>query len=98
MSQTQPSTQQVLDPRRLGRNNSGLNDVDSADVIAILHPTTPSAIKIVEDTAESRPQHVLLRNALGPDSMNTSLTDIEEQETIIINDNGERVGQSSTLR
>lgn len=95
MSQTQPSTQQVLDPRRLGRNNSGLNDVDIADVLVILHPATPAAIRIVENTAETRPQHVLLRNSLDPDSMNASLTDIEEQETIIINGNGERVGQSS---
>lgn len=95
MSQTQPSTQQVLDPRRLGRNNSGLNDGDIADVLVILHPATPTAIKIVENTAESRPQHVLFRNSLDPDSMNASLTDIEEQETIIINGAGERVGQSS---
>ncbi|KAJ8111612.1 hypothetical protein OPT61_g5834 [Boeremia exigua] len=95
MSQTQPSTQQVLDPRRLGRNSSGLNDAEIADVLVILHPATPSAIRIVESTAESRPQHVLFRNSLDPDSMNASLTDIEEQETIIINGNGERVGQSS---
>ncbi|KAJ4359332.1 Protein kinase protein rad53 [Ascochyta clinopodiicola] len=95
MSQTQPSTQQVLDPRRLGRNNSGLNDGDIADVLVILHPATPTAIKIVENTAESRPQHVLFRNSLDPDSMNASLTDIEEQETIIINGAGDRIGQSS---
>ncbi|OSS49579.1 hypothetical protein B5807_06056 [Epicoccum nigrum] len=95
MSQTQPSTQQVLDPRRLGRNNSGLNDVDATDVIAVLHPTTPSAIKIVENAADRCPQHVLLRNSPNHDSMNLSLTDIEEQETIIINDKGERIGQSS---
>lgn len=95
MSQTQPSTQQVLDPRRLGRNNSGLNDGDIADVLVILHPATPSAMKIVENTAETRPQHVLFRSSLDPDSMNASLTDIEEQETIIINGNGERVGQGS---
>ena len=95
MSQTQPSTQQVLDPRRLGRNNSGLSEFDTLDVIAILHPTTPSAIKIVENAADRCPQHVLLRNSLNSDSLNLSLTDIEEQETIIINDNGEKVGQGS---
>jgi serine/threonine protein kinase len=90
---TQPATQQVLDPRRLGRNNSGLNDGDIADVLAILHPATPTAIRIVEQAAEMRPQHVLFRNAL--DSMSDSLNDIEEQETIIVNGNGERLGQSS---
>lgn len=95
MSQTQPSTQQVLDPRRLGRNNSGLTDVDAVDIIAILHPATPAAIRIVADAAESRPEHVLLRNSLNPNSMETFLSDIEEQETIIINDHGQRLGQSS---
>jgi serine/threonine protein kinase len=90
---TQPATQQVLDPRRLGRNNSGLNDGDIADVLAILHPATPTAIRIVEFAAEMRPQHVLFRNTM--DSMGASLTDIEEQETIIINGSGERVGHSS---
>jgi serine/threonine protein kinase len=90
---TQPATQQVLDPRRLGRNNSGLNDGDIADVLAILHPATPTAIKIVEDAAEFRPEHVLFRNAL--DSMSGSLTDIEEQETIVVNGSGARLGHSS---
>lgn len=91
--QTQPATQQVLDPRRIGRNNSGLNDCDIADVLVILHPATPTAIRIVEQAAEHRPEHVLFRNSL--DSMSGSLTDIEEQETIIINAAGERVGHSS---
>jgi serine/threonine protein kinase len=90
---TQPATQQVLDPRRLGRNNSGLNDGDVSDVLAILHPATPTSIRIVEHTAEMRPQHVLFRNAF--DSMSDSLEDIEEQETIIVNEHGERLGQSS---
>ncbi|KAF2795729.1 hypothetical protein K505DRAFT_359943 [Melanomma pulvis-pyrius CBS 109.77] len=34
---TQPATQQVLNPRRLDRNNSGLNEQDIADAPAILH-------------------------------------------------------------
>ncbi|KAH8732639.1 hypothetical protein GQ44DRAFT_601576, partial [Phaeosphaeriaceae sp. PMI808] len=90
---TQPATQQVIDPRRLGRNNSGLNGGDIADVLAILHPATETAIKIVAHAAEIRPQHVLFRNSL--DSMCGSITDIEEQETIIVNSNGERLGQTS---
>lgn len=83
----------MLDPRRLGRNNSGLNDGDIADVLVILHPATPTAIRIVEQAAQQRPEHVLFRNTL--DSMSGSLTDIEEQETIIINASGERLGHSS---
>ncbi|KAF1912214.1 kinase-like domain-containing protein [Ampelomyces quisqualis] len=90
---TQQATQQVLDPRRLGRNNSGLEDDDIADVIAILHPATPTAIRIVEQAAETRPQHVLFRNAF--DSMGDSMTNIEEQETIIVDTDGQRIGQGS---
>ncbi|KAF2463014.1 Pkinase-domain-containing protein [Lindgomyces ingoldianus] len=98
---TQPATQQVLDPRRLGRNNSGLNEKDVADVLAILHPASPGAIKIVEDAAEHRPQHVLFRNPY--DSFDDNITDIEEQETIIINRPGSsesksRVGNDIALR
>ncbi|KAI4684654.1 uncharacterized protein J4E88_004095 [Alternaria novae-zelandiae] len=91
--QTQPATQQVLDPRRLGRNNSGLNDGDIADVLVILHPATPTAIRIVEQTAQDRPEHVLFRNSL--DSMSSSITDVEEQETFIINAPEGRQGTSS---
>jgi hypothetical protein len=91
--QTQPATQQVLDPRRLGRNNSGLNDGDIADVLAILHPATPTAIHIVTQTGKTRPEHALFRNAL--DSMTGSITDVEEQETFIIGAEGGRAGTSS---
>lgn len=91
--QTQPATQQVLDPRRLGRNNSGLNDGDISDVLVILHPATPTAIKIVEQAAQNRPEHVLFRNSL--DSMSGSIADVEEQETFIINAHEEQPGRSS---
>jgi serine/threonine protein kinase len=56
---TQPSTQQVLDPRRLGRNNSGLKKADVSDVLCILHPGSPAAFRIVSRTAQINPQHVL---------------------------------------
>ncbi|KAF2109420.1 hypothetical protein BDV96DRAFT_615772 [Lophiotrema nucula] len=77
-----PATQQVLDPRRLGRNNSGLTDNDIADVLVVLHPTSPSAIKVVEATALRRPEHVLFQQ---PYDSFEDLQDIEEQETIIMN-------------
>ncbi|KAF1830325.1 meiosis-specific serine/threonine-protein kinase mek1 [Decorospora gaudefroyi] len=88
--QTQPSTQQVLDPRRLGRNNSGLDDGDISDVLVILHPATPTAIEIVNQAAQIRPEHVLFGNSL--DSMGGSITDVEEQETFIINPSEGRPG------
>jgi len=80
---TQPATQQVLDPRRVGRNNSGLSERDISDVIVILHPGSPSAIKIVANMVETRSHHILQRNSY--DSYNDEFSDIEEQETIIIN-------------
>jgi hypothetical protein len=100
--QTQPDTQQILDPRRVGHNNSGLNSKDTADVLAILHPASPAAIKIVEDSAEYRRQHVLFRNPY--DSFDDEFSDIEEQETIIIDRPGvrssitSRVGADLALR
>ncbi|KAF2726755.1 Pkinase-domain-containing protein [Polyplosphaeria fusca] len=80
--QTQPLTQRVMDPRRMGRNNSGLNEDDVADVLAILHPASASSIKIVEDAAKHRPEHVLFHSF--DDSFSDEDVNIEEQETIII--------------
>ncbi|KZF23697.1 Pkinase-domain-containing protein [Xylona heveae TC161] len=56
---TQPATQPILDPRRIGRNNSGLSEEDLSDVICILHPTTAAAIQAVALTAKHAPQHLL---------------------------------------
>jgi hypothetical protein len=90
---TQPSTQQILDPRRLGKNNAGLDDADIDDVLVILHPTTPAATRVVEHAAANSPQHVLFCDTL--DSMGGSPVDIEEQETIIIDSSGRRLANSS---
>jgi len=87
--QTQLATQQVLDPRRIGQDSSGLDESDMADIMLILHPTTPAASRVVAHTAKTRPEHVLLSDAMG--SYAASATDIEEQETIIIGKDGERV-------
>lgn len=92
---TQPLTQQQFDPRRLGRNNSGLTEDDVSDVICILHPATPAAFNIVYHTAATNPQHVLERNelAVSPSSDNMSAS---EMETIIIHsphvEEGEEAG------
>ncbi|KAF2146467.1 uncharacterized protein K452DRAFT_65976 [Aplosporella prunicola CBS 121167] len=81
---TQPMTQQVLDPRRLGRNDSGLDEADITDVICILHPTSPAAFRIVAHTARHAPQHVLQRSR-GPSPEGNP----EETETFILNESGE---------
>ncbi|KAH8884000.1 Pkinase-domain-containing protein [Thozetella sp. PMI_491] len=40
---TQPATQNVVDPRRLGKQNSGFSDEDVADIICLLIPFSDSA-------------------------------------------------------
>ena len=59
---TQPSTQQVFDPRRLG-NQSELCEEDISDIICILQPKSAAALRAVARTAEYRPHHV--RHAFG---------------------------------
>ncbi|KAF2200412.1 Pkinase-domain-containing protein [Delitschia confertaspora ATCC 74209] len=86
---TQPATQPVVDPRRLGRNNSGLNESDIADVICILHPSTTGAFRVVEETAKSRPQYVLAGNPFG--SFEDS-ADPDEQLTMLVDQRDNPVG------
>ena len=61
---SQPATQPVLDPRRLGRNNSGLSEADLSDVLVILHPNSSAAIRLVEAVARVAPQHILQNDDL----------------------------------
>jgi serine/threonine protein kinase len=56
---TQPATQHVLDPRRIGRNTSGLREDDVSDVMCILSPGSPSAFRIIAHTATRTAQHIL---------------------------------------
>lgn len=61
---TQPNTQPYHDPRRHG-TNSVLCEQDETDIIAILHPTSPSAHRAVSLTAEAASQHILQNHALS---------------------------------
>ncbi|KAM3078121.1 Protein kinase protein rad53 [Clarireedia jacksonii] len=40
---TQPLTQLVVDPRRLGKSSSGMNAEDMSDIVCILHPDSATA-------------------------------------------------------
>jgi serine/threonine protein kinase len=95
---TQPATQQVLDPRRLGRNNSGLKDADISDVLCILHPCSPAAFHIVASTAERSPQHVLQNNTLATFDEYMDPRQLEEQETFVIRDQVGDNAQDLALR
>ena len=61
---TQPATQPFFDPRRIGRNNSGLTAEDEADVICILHPGSTAALRAVALVAKTSPQHILQNEGL----------------------------------
>ncbi|KAL6720794.1 Protein kinase protein rad53 [Lecanora helva] len=54
---TQPTTQPQFDARRHGAS-SQLSRQDEADIIVILHPTSPAAHVAVNLTAEASPQHI----------------------------------------
>lgn len=62
---TQPSTQPFVDPRRLGRNTSGLSNDDESDVICIIHPCSPAAYEAVQLVAVTSPQHILQNDGLS---------------------------------
>lgn len=62
---TQPATQPFVDPRRLGRNTSGLSNDDESDVICIIHPCSPAAYEAVQFVATNTPQHILQNDGLS---------------------------------
>ena len=83
-TQCTQNTQGMVDPRRMGRNNSGLSEADIADVMCILHPCSPAAFKIVAYTAERTPQNVLQNNGVHDFDDNLTPSELEEQETFIL--------------
>jgi hypothetical protein len=53
------ATQIVVDPRRLGQGNSGLNDEDLADICCILHPASLPAYRAAALIHDATPQHTI---------------------------------------
>lgn len=53
------ATQQIIDPRRLGQANSGLNNEDLADIFCILHPSSLPAHKAAAFIRELAPHHTI---------------------------------------
>ncbi|KAL4892559.1 kinase-like domain-containing protein [Aspergillus ambiguus] len=76
MEATQESTQPCTDPRRIGRDNSGLHEEDLSDIICILHPNSPAAHQAVAVTARHAPQHILQRHELEYEDADTAALDI----------------------
>ncbi|KAG6013936.1 hypothetical protein E4U54_006094 [Claviceps lovelessii] len=63
MDGTQPTqaTQNVLDPRRVGKQNSGFSDEDISDIICVLYPQSESARQEVQRLAQEGSPHVIGR-------------------------------------
>ncbi|KAF2207511.1 hypothetical protein CERZMDRAFT_51064 [Cercospora zeae-maydis SCOH1-5] len=74
-------TQETLDPRRLGLNHSGLHAEDVADVICILHPSTPAAYKLTQEYSRKKPQFCLQYRDLPAEA-----PDLEEEVTFILDE------------
>jgi len=81
---TQATQSQAQDPRRMGRNNSGLAEEDIADLICILHPCSPAAFRIVAHTANRSPHNVLQGHGYDRYDDGVSQSVLEEQETFIL--------------
>ncbi len=98
LTQLTQNPQGAVDPRRVGRNNSGLSHEDISDVICILHPCSPAAFKIVATTAERTPLNVLQNH--GFDHYQDSLTqsELEEQETFILGPDAPHQAMDLALR
>ncbi|KAI1075095.1 hypothetical protein F5B20DRAFT_561343 [Whalleya microplaca] len=50
---TQPATQNALDPRRIGKQNSGFSDEDISDIVCLLYPNSEAASREVQKIARS---------------------------------------------
>jgi FHA domain len=53
------ATQNVLDPRRVGKQNSGFSDEDISDIICVLYPHSESARQEVHRLAQEDSPHVI---------------------------------------
>ncbi|KAH6657486.1 hypothetical protein BKA67DRAFT_189867 [Truncatella angustata] len=60
---TQLATQNTVDPRRLGQQNSGFSDKDIADIVCMLYPRTENARREVEGLADILSPHIAGRYA-----------------------------------
>ncbi|CAG8919541.1 unnamed protein product [Penicillium salamii] len=76
MEATQESTQPLADPRRMGVNNSGIQDQDLSDIICILHPNSHAAHDAVAATARLGVQHILQRDTLEGEASHTADLDV----------------------
>ncbi|TDZ30508.1 Serine/threonine-protein kinase RAD53 [Colletotrichum spinosum] len=74
-SQPTQATQNVLDPRRVGKQNSGFSDEDISDIICLLYPQTTNARREVQRIAREHSPHII-----GRETADTVEPDYEEED------------------
>lgn len=74
------ATQETIDPRRFGEQQSGFSDEDLADIICILIPYSNAAVQVAQRTAELAPKFVIEQNHTSRIRMNYD--DTEQPYTV----------------
>ncbi|KAF4124054.1 FHA protein, partial [Geosmithia morbida] len=70
-----PATQNVLDPRRLGKQNSGFSDEDISDIICVLYPHSAAARQEVSRLAAEASPFIIGQDEAGGAEYSTGYED-----------------------
>ncbi|KAK0656096.1 hypothetical protein B0T16DRAFT_441131 [Cercophora newfieldiana] len=88
-SQPTQATQNVLDPRRVGQQNSGFSDEDISDIICILVPYSDAARQELKRIAEENSHHMVTRDDVDKIDMDYESEDNAANFTLVQQDVGE---------
>ncbi|KAL8331149.1 hypothetical protein RB593_001887 [Gaeumannomyces tritici] len=75
MDDESQATQDVVDPRRLGQQNSGFSDDEIADIICILYPTSENARRAVAALERDNSAHLISQPTDGGANVKYFLND-----------------------
>ncbi|OAA73118.1 Serine/threonine-protein kinase domain protein [Cordyceps fumosorosea ARSEF 2679] len=76
---TQAATQQIVDPRRMGQQNTGFTDDEISDIVCILYPHSQSAQSEVQRLVRERSPFIIGRDAADGVEPNYELEDRASQ-------------------
>ncbi|KAK3995469.1 Serine/threonine-protein kinase RAD53 [Cladorrhinum sp. PSN332] len=76
------ATQNVVDPRRLGQQNSGFSDEEISDIICVLVPYSDAAVREVRRIAAENSQYAVGRD--DADKLNLNLMDDVNERTFTL--------------
>ncbi|KAJ3474881.1 hypothetical protein NLG97_g9653 [Lecanicillium saksenae] len=92
---TQAATQQVVDPRRVGQQNSGFTDEEVSDIVCILYPHSESARQEVQRLVQQASPFIIGRDvaddAVEPDY------DLEDRASQFESHGGGALGSSHAI-